>query len=236
MKIRVHELAKKYGFENSKEFLEVLKENVGLKISSHLAGVTPEQANAIKEYFSDKKSSEKVNEENMNDNKHKSNTGREEVKETLKEVKKEVAVKEETVAPSKKSKTKKNDSENDFRNKKKKKGRRTDFVVKKVEQGPEVVEEDGMKIIKIRGEITLGDFANRLKVGSSELIKKLFLKGQMLTINSPISLELAEELAMDYNALVEEEEEIALDFGDKFALAQWPEVPTCARIHIQALK
>ncbi|MGL5520719.1 MAG: translation initiation factor IF-2, partial [Cetobacterium sp.] len=46
----------------------------------------------------------------------------------------------------------------------------------------------------------------------------LFLKGQMLTINSPISFELAEELAVDYDALVEEEEEIELDFGDKFAL------------------
>ena len=75
-----------------------------------------------------------------------------------------------------------------------------------------------MKIIRIRGEITLGDFADRLGIGSSELIKKLFLKGQMLTINSPISFELAEELAVDYDALVEEEEEIELDFGDKFAL------------------
>ncbi|MGL4976984.1 MAG: translation initiation factor IF-2, partial [Cetobacterium sp.] len=46
----------------------------------------------------------------------------------------------------------------------------------------------------------------------------LFLKGQMLTINSTISLELAEELAEDYEALVELEEEIQLDFGDKFAL------------------
>lgn len=109
-------------------------------------------------------------------------------------------------------------SSDDQKSKKKKKGRRTDFVVKKVEQGPEIVEEDGMKIIKIRGEITLGDFADRLGIGSSEIIKKLFLKGQMLTINSPISFELAEELAVDYDALVEHEEEVELDFGDKFAL------------------
>lgn len=126
--------------------------------------------------------------------------------------------------PAKKSKNKNKNKTNDEnskdegKSKKRKKGRRADFVVKKAEQGPEIIEEDGMKIIKIRGEITLGDFADRLGIGSSELIKKLFLKGQMLTINSPISFELAEELAVDYDALVEEEEEIELDFGDKFAL------------------
>ena len=102
---------------------------------------------------------------------------------------------------------------------KKKKGRRTDFVMKTVDNaGSETIEEDGVKIIKVRGEITLGDFASRLGVGSAEIIKKLFLKGQMLTINSPISIEMAEEIAMDYDALVEKEEEVELEFGEKFAL------------------
>lgn len=81
-----------------------------------------------------------------------------------------------------------------------------------------MIEEDGMKIIKVKGEITLGDFAERLKVNSAEIIKKLFLKGQMLTINSPLPFELAEELAMDYDALVEKEEEVELEFGEKFDL------------------
>jgi translation initiation factor IF-2 len=103
--------------------------------------------------------------------------------------------------------------------KKKKKGRRTDFTMKKTEhQGTTVVEEDGLKIIKLRGEITLGDFANKLKVNSAEIIKKLFLKGQMLTINSPIPYELAEELAMEYDYLIEQEEETEMEFGEKFNL------------------
>lgn len=131
-------------------------------------------------------------------------------------------VEETTTATTKKNKNKnkaKSEASNDEgKTKKKRKGRRADFIVNKAEQGPEIIEEDGMKIIKIRGEITLGDFADRLGVGSSELIKKLFLKGQMLTINSTISLELAEELAEDYEAFVELEEEVQLDFGDKFAL------------------
>ncbi len=131
-------------------------------------------------------------------------------------------IEETTTATTKKNKNKnkaKSEASNDEgKTKKKRKGRRADFIVNKAEQGPEIIEEDGMKIIKIRGEITLGDFADRLGVGSSELIKKLFLKGQMLTINSTISLELAEELAEDYEAFVELEEEVQLDFGDKFAL------------------
>ena len=101
---------------------------------------------------------------------------------------------------------------------KKKKGRRSDFVLKTVEATPDVVEEDGVKIIKFRGEITLGDFAAKLGVNSGDIIKKLFLKGQMLTINSALNLEMAEELAMEYDALVEEEEEVQLEFGEKFAL------------------
>ena len=40
----------------------------------------------------------------------------------------------------------------------------------------------------------------------------------MLTINSPITLEMAEELAGEYDALVEEEQEVELDFGEKICL------------------
>ena len=40
----------------------------------------------------------------------------------------------------------------------------------------------------------------------------------MLTINSPLSIELAEEIAADYDVLVEQEEEEEIAFGDKFAL------------------
>ena len=135
---------------------------------------------------------------------------------------------EEEITSKKGKKSKKNnnkkvsfDGNDEERNKKnkKKKGRRTDFVMKTVETvGSETIEEDGMKIIKIRGEITLGDFAERLGISSSEIIKKLFLKGQMLTINSPLSIDTVEEIAMDYDVLVEQEEEIELEFGEKFAL------------------
>ncbi|MDR1835429.1 MAG: translation initiation factor IF-2 [Fusobacteriaceae bacterium] len=101
----------------------------------------------------------------------------------------------------------------------KKRGKRSDFTMKTANASTtEVIEEDGIKLIKIVGDITLGEFAEKIGVGSGDLIKKLFLKGQMLTINSPISLELAEELGEYYNVLVEKEEVQDLEFGEKFDL------------------
>ena len=189
MKVRVHELAKKYEIGN-KEFLSLLSD-LDIEVSSHLSGLTEDQVDKIKSHFS--KDEKAADDEKPNKKKKKSK-----IKEKSKE----------PVLDSKKDK-----------NKKKKKGRRTDFFVKKADtEGSTVVEEDGIKIIKMRGEMTLGDFAEKLKVNSSEIIKKLFLKGQMLTINSPLSLELAEELAADYDVLVEQEEEEEIAFGDKFAL------------------
>jgi translation initiation factor IF-2 len=101
----------------------------------------------------------------------------------------------------------------------KKKGKRSDFTMKTVNSNAtEIIEEDGIKLIKIIGEITLGEFAEKIGVSSGDLIKKLFLKGQMLTINSPVSIELAAELGEKYNVLVEKEEEQVMEFGEKFDL------------------
>ena len=189
MKVRVHELAKKYEIGN-KEFLNLLKD-LEIEVSSHLSGLSEDQVDKIKSHFS-------KDEKSADDEK----PGKKKKKSKIKEKNKE------SVLETKKDKSKK-----------KKKGRRTDFFVKKADtEAGTVVEEDGIKIIKMRGEITLGEFAEKLKINSSEIIKKLFLKGQMLTINSPLSIELAEEIAADYDVLVEEEEEEEIAFGDKFAL------------------
>lgn len=202
MKLRVHELAKKYAVKN-KEFLEILNTEIGIEVTSHLANLDEAQIEKVEEYYSRLSKAEEKEEKKT----PKANKGKE------KQHKKNIPIlledEEEEVVEVVERKNKKH---------KKKKGRRSDFVVKTVEAGPAVIEEDGMKIIKVKGEITLGDFAERLKVNSAEIIKKLFLKGQMLTINSPLPFELAEELAMDYDALVEKEEEVELEFGEKFDL------------------
>ena len=208
MKTRVHEMAKKHGIKN-REFLEVLKKDIGITVTSHLSNLDEEQVEKIDAYFA-KMNMLKVEEP-------------EPVK-VHKEKKEEKPIRkiiDEDETDKDEIHTQKNNKKNKFQQKnknKKKKGRRTDFVVKTAEATPDVIEEDGIKIIKFRGELTLGDFADKLGVNSGEIIKKLFLKGKMFTINSPITLELAEELATDYDVLVEEEQEVELDFGEKFAL------------------
>lgn len=225
MKVRVHEMAKKYSIKN-KEFLEILRKDLGVDVTSHLANLEEEDVKKIDSYFS------KINiplASDMPAKQFKEKKERKEEKPIRKYIDEDDEdevienVKHKSNKVTKKSKVQAFDNEEEILNHKKnkhkkKKGRRADFVVNTITSTPDVIEEDGVKIIKIRGEITLGDFANRMKVNSAELIKKLFLRGQMLTINSVLSLELAEELAVDYDFLVEEEEEVDLDFGEKFAL------------------
>lgn len=221
MKVRVHELAKKYELKN-KEFLEILKKDIGVSVTSHLSNLDEDQVKKIDDYFAKMNMLKVETVEPVKMYKEKKE------EKPIRKIIDEDEV-EEGQKNNKKSKIqqkiKKNNNitfdedGNSHKNKsKKKKGRRTDFVLKTVEATPDVVEEDGIKIIKFRGELTLGDFAEKLGVNSGEIIKKLFLKGQMLTINSPITLEMAEELAGEYDALVEEEQEVELDFGEKFAL------------------
>ena len=221
MKVRVHELAKKYELKN-KEFLEILKKDIGVSVTSHLSNLDEDQVKKIDDYFAKMNMLKvetvepvKMYKEKKEEKPIRKIIDEDEIEEGQKNNKK----------PKIQQKTKKNNNitfdedGNSHKNRsKKKKGRRTDFVLKTVEATPDVVEEDGIKIIKFRGELTLGDFAEKLGVNSGEIIKKLFLKGQMLTINSPITLEMAEELAGEYDALVEEEQEVELDFGEKFAL------------------
>lgn len=221
MKVRVHELAKKYELKN-KEFLEILKKDIGVSVTSHLSNLDEDQVKKIDDYFAKMNMLKvetvepvKMYKEKKEEKSIRKIIDEDEIEEGQKNNKK----------PKIQQKIKKNNNitfdedGNSHKNKsKKKKGRRTDFVLKTVEATPDVVEEDGIKIIKFRGELTLGDFAEKLGVNSGEIIKKLFLKGQMLTINSPITLEMAEELAGEYDALVEEEQEVELDFGEKFAL------------------
>lgn len=82
---------------------------------------------------------------------------------------------------------------------------------------------DEVKVIKVPDEIPIKELAEKLKMTVSEVIKKLFLKGHMVTLNSIVPFELAEEVALDYDILVEKEiiqeedilERFNLDIEDK---------------------
>ena len=65
---------------------------------------------------------------------------------------------------------------------------------------PQKVEEE-IKSIKVPDHLTLRELAERMKLNPSVLIKKLFMKGVMMTLNSDIDYEKAEEIALEFDIL-----------------------------------
>ena len=72
---------------------------------------------------------------------------------------------------------------------------------KKVE---EAVEEQ-IKVITIPESLTIKELADKMKIQPSAIIKKLFLQGQIVTLNSEISFEDAENIAIEYEIICEKE-------------------------------
>ena len=68
--------------------------------------------------------------------------------------------------------------------------------------------EEAVKMITIPEVLTIKDLAEAMKLQPSVLIKKLFLQGQIMTLNSEIDFEKAEEIAMEYDVLCEKEEKV----------------------------
>lgn len=68
--------------------------------------------------------------------------------------------------------------------------------------------EEEIKVITIPEIITIGELAAKMKIQASALVKKLFLQGQIVTINNEIEFEQAEEIAMDYDIIAEKEEKV----------------------------
>ncbi len=69
-------------------------------------------------------------------------------------------------------------------------------------------EEDVIKTITLPEKMTIRDLAERMKVQASVIVKKLFLKGQMVTVNQEVDFETAEEIALEFNFICEPEEKI----------------------------
>ena len=72
---------------------------------------------------------------------------------------------------------------------------------KKVEEVP----EETIKVITLPDTITIGDLAAKMKMKASDIIKKLFLSGKVVTLNQELSYEDAENIAMEYEILCEHE-------------------------------
>ena len=68
--------------------------------------------------------------------------------------------------------------------------------------------EEVVKVITLPEVLTIKELADKMKLQPSVIIKKLFLQGQIVTVNSEIDFDKAEEIAMEYDVLCEKEEKI----------------------------
>ena len=56
--------------------------------------------------------------------------------------------------------------------------------------------------------MTIKELADKMKVQASAIVKKLFLKGQMVTVNQEVDYDTAEEIALEFNCICEPEEKV----------------------------
>ncbi len=77
----------------------------------------------------------------------------------------------------------------------------------KPEKKPEE-EVEQIKVIRIPEELTIKELADKMKIQPSAIVKKLFMQGQIVTVNQEITYETAEEIAVEYDILCEKEEKV----------------------------
>ncbi len=73
---------------------------------------------------------------------------------------------------------------------------------------PKPKEEDTIRSVSLPERMTIKELADKMKVQASEIIKKLFMKGQMVTVNQEIDYDSAEEIALEFNCIAEPEEKV----------------------------
>lgn len=79
--------------------------------------------------------------------------------------------------------------------------RRTGKFIKP-EKKPEV-EEEVIKTITLDDTVTIKELGEKMKVQPAQIVKKLFLQGQIVNVNSEITFEEAENIAIDYEIICE---------------------------------
>ncbi len=68
--------------------------------------------------------------------------------------------------------------------------------------------EELIKVIILPEIITIKDLADKMKIPPAVIVKKLFLQGQVVTLNQEILYEAAEEIAIEYDVICEKEVKI----------------------------
>ncbi len=72
-------------------------------------------------------------------------------------------------------------------------------------QKPKEPEEPVIRTIELPEVLTVQELADKLKTPVSQLIKKLFMAGEMVTVNTDLEFDRAAEIALEYNCIAEEE-------------------------------
>ena len=75
----------------------------------------------------------------------------------------------------------------------------------KPEKKVEAVVEEQIKVITLPESLTIRELADKMKIQPSVIVKKLFMQGQIVTVNSEISFEDAENIAIEYEIICEKE-------------------------------
>ena len=68
--------------------------------------------------------------------------------------------------------------------------------------------EETIKQITIPENLTIRELADKMKMPASALVKKLFLQGQVVSLNQDITFEEAEEIALEFDIIAELEEKV----------------------------
>ncbi len=80
------------------------------------------------------------------------------------------------------------------------------FIKPEAQPAAQKKEDMEPKKLPLPESISISDLAERMKIQPSAIIKKLFLEGKMLTVNSELDFESAGEIALEYNFDPEPEE------------------------------
>lgn len=75
----------------------------------------------------------------------------------------------------------------------------------KPEKKVEEKAEEQIKVITLPESLTIKELAEKMKIQPSAIVKKLFLQGQIVTVNQEIDYETAEEIAIEYEIICEKE-------------------------------
>ena len=230
-KFRVYEIAKKYNKDN-KEILEILKAN-HVEVKNHMSTIGDEQIKMIENALKPKKeakqdhNSKKQENSKRKDNKKAQNMEKKNNKKTQ-EVKnnknnsrnknndgdKKILRKDNPQNSQKfgknNKKNKKFNNKNQKQNQEHKKKKKTSgpgaFIKPEPVKKPEV---DPNAPVKIPPVLTLKELADALSIPANDIIKKLLISGAgMLNVNSELDFEKAEEIAMEFDRLVEMEEQV----------------------------